>query len=183
MLTDRTQEKEGKTAGASLNMFGDVFESWDEWKKSRTTAKNIRTAAKNASQGYRGRSSIRATWSGARSIASHGITDETKELLMSLTGTIIVTPPGENADEKAKWTYLPGRQADLPAVCRRRRVCDSESARPQMRCRSAECMTPSFSETAFTVAPFSRQVSTRIASMRDKIVNRDTGGQSSWMPH
>jgi hypothetical protein len=27
---------------------------------------------------------------------------------MSLTGTIIVTPPGENGDEKARWTYLPG---------------------------------------------------------------------------
>jgi conjugative transfer pilus assembly protein TraH len=53
MVTDRVQEKEGKTAGASLNMFGDVFESWDEWKKSRTTAKNIRTAAKATSQGAR----------------------------------------------------------------------------------------------------------------------------------
>ena len=27
LLTDRTQEKEGKTAGANLNLFGDVFEA------------------------------------------------------------------------------------------------------------------------------------------------------------
>jgi conjugative transfer pilus assembly protein TraH len=54
LLTDRTQEKEGKTAGASLNLFGDVFESWDEWKKSRVTARNIRTAARNASAGLSG---------------------------------------------------------------------------------------------------------------------------------
>ena len=52
---------------------------------------------------------------------------------------------------------------------------------PGLKCGAdlAECLTPSFSESAFTVAPFSRQVRTRIASMRDKIVNRDTGGQSS----
>jgi len=50
LLTDRTQEKEGKTAGANLNLFGDVFESWDEWKKNRQTAKNIRSAATSAAR-------------------------------------------------------------------------------------------------------------------------------------
>ncbi len=178
MLTDRVQEKEGKTAGASLNMFGDVFDSWDEWKKSRTTAKNIRTAAKNASQGAREIFDPgNVVWRSLSRIS--GITDETRELLMSLTGTIIVTPPGENADEKAKWTYLPGGKLTF-----RQFVGDGASATvnlPGLKCGAdlAECLTPSFSESAFTVAPFSRQVRTRIASMRDKIVNRDTGGQSS----
>jgi conjugative transfer pilus assembly protein TraH len=69
LLTDRTQEKEGKTAGASLNLFGDVFESWDEWKKSRVTARNIRTAARNASRAIAS-SSSRATSSGGRCRAS-----------------------------------------------------------------------------------------------------------------
>ena len=101
MVTDRVQEKEGKTAGASLNMFGDVFESWDEWKKSRTTAKNIRNAAKATSQGAREIFDPgNVVWRSLNRIS--GITDETRELLMSLTGTIIVTPPGENADEKAR---------------------------------------------------------------------------------
>jgi conjugative transfer pilus assembly protein TraH len=40
-------------------------------------------------------------------------------------------------------------------------------------------MSPTFSESAFTVTPFSRQVRTRIAAMRDKIVNRDASGQSN----
>ncbi|MFY9326567.1 conjugal transfer protein TraH [Ampullimonas aquatilis] len=178
MVTDRVQEKEGKTAGASLNMFGDVFESWDEWKKSRTTAKNIRNAAKATSQGAREIFDPgNVVWRSLNRIS--GITDETRELLMSLTGTIIVTPPGENADEKARWTYLPGGKLTF-----RQFVGDGASATvnlPGLKCGTdlAECMTPSFSETAFTVAPFSRQVRTRIATMRDKIVNRDTGGQSS----
>jgi conjugative transfer pilus assembly protein TraH len=178
MVTDRVQEKEGKTAGASLNMFGDVFESWDEWKKSRTTAKNIRTAAKATSQGAREIFDPgNVVWRALGRVS--GVTDETRELLMSLTGTVIVTPPGENADEKAKWTYLPGGKLTF-----RQFVGDGSSTTvslPGLKCGSdlAECLSPAFSETAFTVAPFSRQVRTRIASMRDKIINRDAGGQTS----
>jgi conjugative transfer pilus assembly protein TraH len=178
MVTDRVQEKEGKTAGASLNMFGDVFESWDEWKKSRTTAKNIRTAAKATSQGAREIFDPgNVVWRALGRVS--GVTDETRELLMSLTGTVIVTPPGENADEKAKWTYLPGGKLTF-----RQFVGDGSSTTVSLsglKCGSdlAECLSPAFSETAFTVAPFSRQVRIRIASMRDKIINRDAGGQTS----
>jgi conjugative transfer pilus assembly protein TraH len=178
MLTDKTQEKEGKTAGASLNIFGDVFESWDEWKKSSATAKSIRTAAKNSSQGYRELFEPgNVVWRSLSRVA--GVTDETKELLMSLTGTIIVTPPGESSDEKAKWAYLPGGKLTF-----RQFVGDGGSTTvnlPGLKCGAdtAECMTPTFSESAFTVTPFSRQVRTRIAAMRDKIINRDATGQTS----
>ena len=178
MLTDKTQEKEGKTAGASLNIFGDVFESWDEWKKSSATAKSIRTAAKNSSQGYRELFEPgNVVWRSLSRVA--GVTDETKELLMSLTGTIIVTPPGESSDEKAKWAYLPGGKLTF-----RQFVGDGGSTTvnlPGLKCGAdtAECMTPTFSESAFTVTPFSRQVRTRIAAMRDKIISRDATGQTS----
>ncbi|AJP48005.1 hypothetical protein PG1C_05115 [Rugosibacter aromaticivorans] len=178
MLTDKTQEKEGKTAGASLNIFGDVFESWDEWKKSSATAKSIRTAAKNSSQGYRELFEPgNVVWRSLSRVV--GVTDETKELLMSLTGTIIVTPPGESSDEKAKWAYLPGGKLTF-----RQFVGDGGSMTvnlPGLKCGAdtAECMTPTFSESAFTVTPFSRQVRTRIAAMRDKIINRDATGQTS----
>jgi conjugative transfer pilus assembly protein TraH len=52
---------------------------------------------------------------------------------------------------------------------------------PGLKCGvdTAECMSPTFSETAFSVTPFSRQVRIRIAAMRDKIVNRDASGQSN----
>lgn len=178
MLTDKTQEKEGKTAGANLNLFGDVFESWDEWKKNSATAKSIRTAAKNSSQGYKELFEPgNVVWRSLSRVS--GVTDETKELLMSLTGTIIVTPPGENADEKAKWSYLPGGKLTF-----RQFVGDGGSTSvnlPGLKCGvdTAECLTPTFSETAFTVTPFSRQVRTRISAMRDKIINRDAAGQTT----
>lgn len=178
MLTDKTQEKEGKTAGANLNIFGDVFESWDEWKKNSATAKSIRTAAKNSSQGYKELFEPgNVVWRSLSRVS--GVTDETKELLMSLTGTIIVIPPGENADEKAKWTYLPGGKLTF-----RQFVGDGGTTSvnlPGLKCGvdTAECMTPTFSETAFTVTPFSRQVRTRISAMRDKILSRDAAGQTS----
>jgi conjugative transfer pilus assembly protein TraH len=179
MLTDKTQEKEGKTAGASLNMFGDVFESWDEWKKSQHHGQEVSARRPRTRRRGIGSFSIRATSCGDRYPVSSGVTDETRELLMSLTGTIIVTPPGENADEKAKWAYLPGGKLTF-----RQFVGDGGSATvnlPGLKCGAdtAECMTPTFSESAFTVTPFSRQVRTRIAAMRDKIINRDATGQTS----
>ena len=178
MLTDKTQEKEGKTAGANLNMFGDVFESWDEWSKNNATAKNIRNAAKSSSQGYRELFDPgNVVWRSLSRVA--GVTDDTRELLMSLTGTIIVTPPGENGDQKATWAYLPGGKLTF-----REFVGDGGSATvdlPGLRCGAdtVDCLTPTYSDSAFTVTPFARQVKTRIAAMRDKIINRDATGQSN----
>lgn len=178
LLTDRTQEKEGKIAGAQLNLFGDVFESWDEWKKHRNTARNIRSAAKNASAGYRELFEPgNVVWRALSRVA--GVSDETKELLMSLTGTILITPPGERGDEKAKWAYLPGGKLTF-----RQFVGDGGTASVKLaglKCGAdtAECLSPTFSDSAFTVTPFSRQVRTRIAAMRDKIIQRDAAGQSN----
>ncbi|WP_374691316.1 conjugal transfer protein TraH [Accumulibacter sp.] len=178
LLTDRTQEKEGKTAGANLNLFGDVFESWDEWKKNRSTARSIRSAAGSASAGYRELFEPgNIVWRALSRVA--GVSDETKELLMSLTGTILVTPPGEHGDEQARWTHLPGGKLTF-----RQFVGDGGTATvklPGLKCGSdpAECLSPTFSDSAFTVTPFARQVRTRIAAMRDKIIQRDAAGQTN----
>jgi hypothetical protein len=178
LLTDRTQEKEGKTAGANLNLFGDVFESWDEWKKNRASAKNIRTAARNASSGYRELFEPgNIVWRALSRVA--GVTDETRELLMSLTGTILITPPGEHGDEKAKWTYLPGGKLTFRQFVGDGGMATVNLAGLKCGADTDECLSPTFSDSAFTVPPFSRQVRTRIAAMRDKILHRDPSGQSS----
>ena len=178
LLTDRTQEKEGKTAGANLNLFGDVFESWDEWKKNRVSAKNIRAAARNASSGYRELFEPgNVVWRALSRVA--GVTDETRELLMSLTGTILITPPGEHGDEKAKWTYLPGGKLTFRQFVGDGGVATVNLAGLKCGADTDECLSPTFSDTAFTVTPFSRQVRIRIAAMRDKILHRDASGQSS----
>jgi hypothetical protein len=57
---------------------------------------------------------------------------------MSLTGTIIVTPPGENGDEKARWTYLPGGKLTF-----RQFVGDGGSATVTCRASSAVSILPS----------------------------------------
>ena len=53
MVIDCVQEKEGKMVGVSFNMFGDVFEFWDEWKKSWMMVKNICMVVKVVLQGVR----------------------------------------------------------------------------------------------------------------------------------
>lgn len=110
-LTDKTQEKEGKVAGASLNLFSDVFESWDAWK-DRAKAKQTRDAAISADA--RNKDTFdpgNVVWRALLRV--NGVDNETRQLMMSMTGTIIIVPPGENesgasTDQKAKWIYKPG---------------------------------------------------------------------------
>ena len=72
MLTDKTQEKEGKIAGAqSESVFGDVFESWDEWKKP-LNGQNIRTRPPSVRLAHTGKPSIRAMSCGGRCFGSMG---------------------------------------------------------------------------------------------------------------
>jgi conjugative transfer pilus assembly protein TraH len=72
LLTDRTQEKEGKTAGANLNLFGDVFESWDEWKKNRQSPRRTSAARRETRPRATASCSSRATSSGGRCRGSPG---------------------------------------------------------------------------------------------------------------
>ena len=97
-------------------------------RRPRTSAQRPRTT----SQGHREIFDPgNVVWRSLNRVA--GVTDETTELLMSLTGTIIVTPPGENADEKAKWTYLPGGKLTFRQFVGDGAFDDSQSARPQVR--------------------------------------------------
>ena len=180
-LTDKTQEKEGKVAGASLNLFSDVFESWDAWK-DRTKAKQTRDAAISADA--RNKETFdpgNVVWRALLRV--NGVDNDTRQLMMSMTGTIIIVPPGENesgtsTDQKAKWLYKPGAKITF-----RQFVGDGSSATASLSgliCDEyAECKNPSYTENGITAGSFAKYVRDKIVAMKSKVETRNAGGQGT----
>ena len=180
LLTDKAQEKEGKVAGAGLNLFSDVFESWDAWK-DRAQARQTRQAAINADA--RSRETFdpgNVVWRALQRV--NGVDDDTRQLMMSMTGTIIIVPPGEDesgvdADQKAKWIYKPGSKITF-----RQFVGDGSAAAATVSgliCDEyTECRNPSYVDNGITAGSFAKYVGDRIKAMSDKIDTRDAAGQT-----
>ena len=180
-LTDKTQEKEGKVAGASLNLYADVFESWDAWK-DRAKAKQTRQAAISADT--RNKDTFdpgNVVWRALSRV--NGVDDETRQLMMSMTGTIIIVPPGEDesgssTDQKAKWLYKPGAKITF-----RQFVGDGSSATATLSgliCDEyADCKNPTYTENGITSGSFAKYVRDKIVTMKQKVESRDAGGQGT----
>lgn len=180
-LTDKTQEKEGKVAGASLNLFSDVFESWDAWK-DRAKAKQTRDAAISADA--RNKETFdpgNVVWRALLRV--NGVDNDTRQLMMSMTGTIIIVPPGENesgtsTDQKAKWLYKPGAKITF-----RQFVGEGSSAAASLSgliCDEyAECKNPSYTENGITAGSFAKYVRDKIVAMKSKVETRNAGGQGT----
>lgn len=180
-LTDKTQEKEGKVAGASLNLFSDVFESWDAWK-DRAKAKQTRDAAISADA--RNKETFdpgNVVWRALLRV--NGVDNDTRQLMMSMTGTIIIVPPGENesgtsTDQKANWLYKPGAKITF-----RQFVGDGSSATASLSgliCDEyAECKNPSYTENGITAGSFAKYVRDKIVAMKSKVETRNAGGQGT----
>ena len=180
-LTDKTQEKEGKVAGASLNLYADVFESWDAWK-DRAKAKQTRDAAISADA--RNKETFdpgNVVWRALLRV--NGVDNDTRQLMMSMTGTIIIVPPGENesgtsTDQKANWLYKPGAKITF-----RQFVGDGSSATASLSgliCDEyAECKNPSYTENGITAGSFAKYVRDKIVAMKSKVETRNAGGQGT----
>lgn len=180
-LTDKTQEKEGKVAGASLNLYADVFEAWDAWK-DRAKAKQTRQAAISADT--RNKDTFdpgNVVWRALSRV--NGVDDETRQLMMSMTGTIIIVPPGEDesgssTDQKAKWLYKPGAKITF-----RQFVGDGSSATATLSgliCDEyADCKNPTYTENGITSGSFAKYVRDKIVTMKQKVESRDAGGQGT----
>ena len=180
-LTDKTQEKEGKVAGASLNLYADVFESWDAWK-DRSRAKQTRDAAISADA--RNKDTFdpgNVVWRALLRV--NGVDNDTRQLMMSMTGTIIIVPPGENesgssTDQKAKWLYKPGAKITF-----RQFVGDGASSTATLSgliCDEyADCKNPTYTENGITSGSFAKYVRDKIVTMKQKVESRDAGGQGT----
>ena len=158
-LTDKTQEKEGKVAGANTGLFGDVFESWDAWK-DRAKAKQIRQQAGASDPAlkdlFEGGNIV---WKALQKV--NGIDDSQRELMMSMVGTIVISPPGENGDEKGKWDYIAGTNVAFRQFVGDGAVTSTTVA--GLSCGGdAECMTPTVNSSQFTFKPFSNHVRGRL---------------------
>jgi conjugative transfer pilus assembly protein TraH len=103
--------------------------------------------------------------------------------MMSMTGTIIIVPPGENesgssTDQKAKWLYKPGAKITF-----RQFVGDGSSATATLSgliCDEyADCKNPTYTENGITSGSFAKYVRDKIVTMKQKVESRYAGGQGT----
>ncbi len=109
-LTDKKEQSNAQGTGSTLsNLWSDSFMSFDTWRKDKNAKKQAREQAANADAGLKEMlQGGNLVW---RALGKTNVPDELKELMMSLIGTIIITPPadpdGGNANS-ATWDSRTG---------------------------------------------------------------------------
>lgn len=109
-VSDRAAEVVARGGGAtSLNLFPDSFESYNEWKESPAGKKQFRTATVSADPSMKEQLNPgNLVW---EALKKTDIPTELRPLMMSMVGTIIILPVGEDGNdhpEKTKWVRVNG---------------------------------------------------------------------------
>lgn len=112
-LTDRKEETAAQGTGAAIsNLWPDSFQSWDSWKKDKDAKKQARTKASDADATLKDMlSGGNITWKALQKVNAP---ESIKHMMMSMIGTIIIVPVGENYGSdlnntngnKALWKYI-----------------------------------------------------------------------------
>lgn len=181
-ITDIKDGNEVKLGGSWTDMFPDSFSTWEATRVDKAKAKEVRAAAK-----ARDPNSIdtfnpgNIVWKALQRM--DGIDDQTRELMMSLTGTIIITPPGEDAagnaaDQRAKWEVVGDS-----GITFKQFVGDGSSTTETIRiiaCADADCLITSTQDAA--VGPFGKLVGDKIKGMTERVATRSPSGQDEMDP-
>lgn len=115
MLTDKKEQASAQGTGSTLsNLWADSFQSFDKWKEGKDAKKQAREHAKAADNGLKEMlEGGNLVW---KALQKTSVPNDLKLLMMSMLGTIIITPAGDagsgSADNssgtQAKWTYKAG---------------------------------------------------------------------------
>lgn len=109
-ITDKKEQSSAQGTGSTLsNLWSDSFESYDKWRANNSAKKSARDAAASKDSGL---AEIlkpgNVVW---KALQKTGVPDDLRELMMSMVGTIIIDPPGDNTNtsgSQAKWRHIEG---------------------------------------------------------------------------
>lgn len=163
-------------AGSTSNMFPDSFDSWKQTKTDASAAEAAKAAAAASDPSkanYFKPGNV--VWKALQNVT--GIDDEDKRLIMSITGTIIITPSvpgGANGGGQPTWHYTQPTSirvedfiGDDPSTASTGVdvfVCDT----------TTDCLNPTVPATKVSITPFVKKVSTSIDALRTGITTRAT---------
>lgn len=112
LLSDKKEQANAQGTGSLLsNLWPDSFQSFDQWRQDKNAKKQARQQAANADANLKEvLQPGNVVWKALRKTDTP---DELKELMMSMVGTIIIVPSGENYGpgmdnsngEKPLWVY------------------------------------------------------------------------------
>lgn len=178
-LTDKKEETTAQGTGSTLsNLWPDSLQSWDSWKKDKAAKKQARTAAANADAALKDLlSGGNVTWKALQKIDAP---DSIRELMMSMIGTVIIVPVGENYGTgldntngtKALWKYVGATDLDLTTfVGTQDQATTSGVTLLSCGTDTANCYSP-LTLSNQTVASLAYKVSDVMTKATTKIMNR-----------
>jgi conjugative transfer pilus assembly protein TraH len=108
LLSDKKEQANAQGTGSVLsNLWPDSFQSFNEWRQSKSAKKQARQQAASADANLKEiLQPGNVVW---KALQKTGAPDELKELMMSMIGTIIIVPVGEPGNEKGDkplWRYV-----------------------------------------------------------------------------
>jgi conjugative transfer pilus assembly protein TraH len=173
LLSDKKEQANAQGTGSLLsNLWSDSFQSFDEWRQSKSAKKQARQQAANADANLKEiLEPGNVVW---KALQKTGTPDELKELMMSMVGTIIIIPPGDTGNEngeKPLWRYVGPTGVKFADF-----VGNPESATKSditlLKCgNDSDCMTPSATPNQ-SVASLSWHVRQTMEKATDNIQNR-----------
>lgn len=162
-------------AGATSNMFSDTL---DSLKETKTNAANVVAAQTAAAASDASKADYykpgNVVWKALKNVS--GIDDEDRRLVMSLTGTIIITPAttGGAAGKQPAWHYVQPTGVRVDDFI----GDDPATASPGVdvfECdTTTDCLNPSIPATKVSITPFIAKVDTAINTLSSGITSRAT---------
>ena len=165
----------GKTLATGFGFGEDFFDTKFKAQQSPSTEQQMRTFIKSSDPSTKDMLEPgNVVWKALLKIGN--IDNDTRQMIMSMTGTIIIHPQAEGGqDRKAKWDSIEGTSVSFKDF-----IGDSGTATRKIASiicdEYVECLNPvRVDETAgnaLTIGSFTKYVSDRMAAMSTKIVAR-----------
>lgn len=164
MLSDKKEQAASRSAGVFSGLSTDSFSSWDSSEAQKLAAR-LATEARDPSQAEI-LNPGNVVWSALSKIK--GLDDQDKEFIMSITGTIVVTPG--DGTSKAIWVYRAPTAVSIEDIIGYKEDGSNQPFKLYVCAEKIKCLL--FSEGNVPAQTFMYLVSKKIDSLKNNLLAR-----------
>lgn len=164
-----------QAAGAITNQFPDSFDSWKQTRTDSVARANAQAAAVAADPSKKDFFEPgNVVWKALSRVG--GIDDNDRQLIMSITGTIVITR--SSGDREASWDYKPPTGVAINNFVGEDTAAASTDIDTYACDTTTDCMSPTVGTTAIT--PFVKKVSDAVDALRTNLDSRSAQNINSF---
>ena len=164
-----------QAAGAITNQFPDSFDSWKQTRTDSVARANAQAAAVAADPSKKDFFEPgNVVWKALSRVG--GIDDNDRQLIMSITGTIVITKSSGN--KETSWDYKPPTGVAINSFVGEDTTAASTNIDTYACDTTTDCMSPTVGTTAIT--PFVKKVSDAVDVLRTNLDSRSAQNINSF---